>query len=288
MLIHAKPYGRLGNRLYLFAHLLAFSLEHDVPICMPSFWKYADCFETWRGSWLCRFPLTSRRRPGFLALRNFTRWGIYRVSKLVRRFSPNGRKWGAIVLPEADTLDLDSPEFIAAAKQKTLFVQGWKFRGTPNVIKHQDELRRMFRPIEPYRRRVEETIAAARKDCDRLVGVHVRQGDYRNYAGGKYNYSADAYRAFLDQVVELFPQDRVKFLICSDEPPPDDVWKPHRVVHGPGDTIEDMYTLAECDMILGPPSTYSGWASFFGSKPLLHLESRSDIVRLDRFAVHFC
>jgi hypothetical protein len=32
--------------------------------------------------------------------------------------------------------------------------------------------------------------------------------------------------------------------------------------------VEDLYLLAKCDYIIGPPSTFSLWASFYGSKPL--------------------
>jgi hypothetical protein len=36
---------------------------------------------------------------------------------------------------------------------------------------------------------------------------------------------------------------------------------------GPGHFIEDLYALASCDYIIGPPSTFSQWASFYGNVP---------------------
>jgi hypothetical protein len=45
----------------------------------------------------------------------------------------------------------------------------------------------------------------------------------------------------------------------------------------------DLYALAGCDWILGPLSTFSQWAAFFGNKPLLFLHSQNDSVKLNRF-----
>lgn len=39
--------------------------------------------------------------------------------------------------------------------------------------------------------------------------------------------------------------------------------------------IEDMYSLAECDYIIGPPSTYTMWASFYGEVPLYMVDNPS-------------
>jgi hypothetical protein len=36
--------------------------------------------------------------------------------------------------------------------------------------------------------------------------------------------------------------------------------------------VEDLYLLSKCDYIMGPPSTFSGWASFYGNVPLYMLK----------------
>lgn len=285
MLIHARPYGRLGNQLFLLAHLVAFSREHDVPIRYPSFLDYADYFESWRGNWLGQYPFPAGQRVGFRTWRKILKWSHYRAGKIVHRVRPNGRSVGAIFLEEGEPQDMASPEFIAAANEKALFLQGYLFRDLPTLQKHSAEVRKLFLPIETHQRKVTEHITAARADCDLLVGFHVRRGDYREFAGGQYFYSLDQYRLFLDRVAGQLKDKRVKFLICSDETIPSEVWKPHSVVRGPGQFIQDMYALAECDLIVGPPSTFSGWASFYGQKPLLHLNSKDVEIRLDRFEV---
>ena len=41
------------------------------------------------------------------------------------------------------------------------------------------------------------------------------------------------------------------------------------------------------DYILGPPGTFSQWASFYGEKPLLHLFDSNDSVALEKFRVSY-
>jgi hypothetical protein len=40
-----------------------------------------------------------------------------------------------------------------------------------------------------------------------------------------------------------------------------------------GSAVEDLYSLARCDYLLGPPSTFSLWASFYGNVPLHQMAS---------------
>ena len=45
----------------------------------------------------------------------------------------------------------------------------------------------------------------------------------------------------------------------------------------------DLYGLAACDYIIGPPSTYSHWASFWGKGPLRPLDSSDLQLKLGDF-----
>jgi hypothetical protein len=36
--------------------------------------------------------------------------------------------------------------------------------------------------------------------------------------------------------------------------------------------VEDLYAFAGCDLLVGPPSTFTAWAAFYGEVPLLHVE----------------
>ncbi|MBF0205364.1 MAG: hypothetical protein HQK53_00600 [Oligoflexia bacterium] len=44
-----------------------------------------------------------------------------------------------------------------------------------------------------------------------------------------------------------------------------------------GNIIEDLYSIARGDLILGPPSTYSGWAAWYANIPLVNLNRSAPI-----------
>ena len=47
--------------------------------------------------------------------------------------------------------------------------------------------------------------------------------------------------------------------------------------------IEDLYALSLCDYIIGPPSTFSMWASFYGNVPLRIVTKDESKISLDQF-----
>ena len=52
---------------------------------------------------------------------------------------------------------------------------------------------------------------------------------------------------------------------------------------GPEHPVSALHAMSLCDYIIGPPSTFSGWASFMGRVPRLQLKSRDQAVRLEDF-----
>ena len=66
----------------------------------------------------------------------------------------------------------------------------------------------------------------------------------------------------MDELVTLFPEKRVAFLICSDWPQDAATFARFKVTFGTGDLIEDLYAFPRCDYLIGPPSTFTLWASF--------------------------
>ncbi|HZZ71162.1 MAG TPA: hypothetical protein VFE24_02860 [Pirellulales bacterium] len=284
MLIHAKPYGRLGNQLFLFANLLACAIENDLTLLCPMFGANADYFASWRENWLCRYPLPPRR-PVSRRRRELARRGLYRLGRIVSRFAPAGRWTGAIELAESESFELAAPDFVWRARYQRMFLTGWMFRAEAEMIKHAAAIRELFHPCEPFQSEAAERVRRARLEADVLVGMHLRRGDYRLFAGGKYFYTWEQYRAVFDRVADLFPGRRVAFLACSDEPIPEGAFPPHRVLHEPAPFMSDLAALAGCDYLVGPPSSFSAWASYYGDKPLLQLNSATHEITLEGFHV---
>ena len=77
----------------------------------------------------------------------------------------------------------------------------------------------------------------------------------------------------MHNIADQFPTRKIAFLLCSNGKFNHADFNGLKVRPGPGHLVEDMYSLAETDFMVGPPSTYTEWASFYGQKPLLVMNS---------------
>jgi hypothetical protein len=184
--------------------------------------------------------------------------------------------------------DLCGEEFQRLLSRYRLVVaKGWKFRAHEALKSKREDVVRLFTPHSGIHAEVERHIARARSGCDFLVGLHVRRGDYANWLGGKFFYGLDAYADWLKAANALWPGKKVGFLICSNETVDDLLRLPGvSASAGPGAPITDLYALAACDFLIGPPSTFTLWASYYGGAPLHMLMEKDQQLHIASFAHH--
>jgi hypothetical protein len=168
---------------------------------------------------------------------------------------------------------------------QSLWVRGWLYRDRDGVAKHKSAIREFFSPAPEIQLRVDDCIRQNREENTVLIGVHLRRGDYRTWAGGRYYYDDNAFRGLMQRMAEVLPDRRVRFLLVSDQSIDQDSYSGLDSALGPGDPVGDLYCLAACDYLMGPPSTFTIWASFFGDVPLYTIEDPSECPRLDSFTV---
>lgn len=279
----AQGVGRLANRLTLFAHFIGAALEHGFTVANPAFGIYAHHFPSTAGDPLCRFPagrpwIVPRvcRRPIYRATR--------RVADLLQRRQQAGRDVGLIRLARAQHLDLDSEAFLSVLRRhRFVFVEDWYFRSAADVARHGAAIRAFLTPRPETLARAAAAVERARQAGDLVVGVHVRRGDYERFKGGRYFYSHEEYGAMLARVERSFSAHRVSFLVGSDEPLPAGAFAGHRVANAPGAAVEDLYAFAGCDRLIGPPSTFTAFASFHGRVPVAFVESAGTVLDASSF-----
>jgi hypothetical protein len=301
--------GRLANRLTLFAHFIAMAEEQGHHLINFAFHSYAHLFETTRRDIYCRYPVAGRRSwldvvPGVAAALRKTRicyqmvcygsiWNEY-LPIFGRKVVTLREKPGAKVLPlngpeatlrekpRSNVIPLDGPEVQAQIRDAWIvFAHGWPYRvPTDWLQRHAGKIRDYFRPIEEYDRASRDAVNRLRRDADIVVGVHIRQGDYRTWHGGKYFFPVARYAGWMRELAAQFPGRRTVFFVCSDEPRTVDEFPGLSVGLGAGPPVVDLYTLAGCDYIFGPQSTFTQWASFYGNKPLFLLNDAN--ARLER------
>lgn len=120
-----------------------------------------------------------------------------------------------------------------------------------------------------------------------ICGIHMRGGDYRKWLGGKYFFEQTSYRKAADKLISLLPKNKIRFLICSNEP------IQHKIFEGidyfyiaNATPSQDIYALSRCDYIIGTLSSFNAWASLLGDVPLFTLLNEEDInsLTLDNFS----
>ena len=268
-LIIAGSYGRLANGLFRFAHCMAFAEANSFRLVNLAFCEYARFFVGGsNGSGWCPPLITDRLSPPHWVWKLLGRT----VDTLVASAAGTrllGKHLGVIKLRSGETLRMDRPEFSQLVSgYSAVLLRGWLFRDHGDLQRHGGVVREYFSLVSPHSENVRSLVTEIRKGCEVLVGVHMRQGDYRRNMGGEYYYTAQQYGKMMKDVERLFPGRAVGFLVCSDGTPDRGYFKEVRSAAGTGHVAEDLYALAECDYLIGPPSTYSMWASFYGNVPI--------------------
>jgi hypothetical protein len=286
--------GRLGNRLVLFANVIGFAAEHGHRVVNVAFHSYAHLFEATRRDIYCRYPVDRRRSlldviPGLAPAIRKTRifyHFIRRVSEWNDHFPILGKRMFTLREIPRQTILLDAAEVQSRmADAKIVFFHGWRFRAPESVRRQADKIRAFFRPVAGLAEASRQVVERLRQEAEVIIGVHLRQSDYRTWKQGQYYFPPERYAAWMRELAGQFPGRKTAFFVCSDEPRQPSEFTGLTVVIGAGLLVVDLYALAGCDYILGPPSTLSQWASFYGNKPLYHLRSGDARVERDRFTV---
>ncbi|HYY56589.1 MAG TPA: hypothetical protein VE842_04600 [Pyrinomonadaceae bacterium] len=281
IVIVGKP-GQLGNSLFLFANFLACACENGLKVADPAFDEYAEYFQTTSRDLFCRYPARASLFKGNRRTRKLVFSFSYYLTRLLLKSPVKTPYLRVIEIDWDETVRLDHPEFLGSASRRgILFAQGWQFRDRTNFTKHAAAIRAYFEPLEVFQHNVSTVTARAREKCDLLVGVHIRHGDYKKFLGGKYFYEIEDYARLMERVERQHEGKRVGFLICSNARLRGADFSRFNFTFGTDHLIEDMYSLAKCDLILGPPSTYTMWAAFYGNVPLYMIEDIDAEPRFD-------
>ena len=166
--------------------------------------------------------------------------------------------------------------------------KGWTTRtDTRYLTQTKKELQCIFRPKDAIMNKAEGLIEKMKQTSDIVVGVHIRRGDYATWNDGRFYYELEDYHQFMLRVKDLYQGQHVSFFISSNEDFELDIFTNcncHRFGKEPSGAILDLYSLSVCDLIMGPVSSYSRWASFVGEVPLCFLETKDQKFTKDSFS----
>jgi len=250
--------GQLCNKIWSYVSIIAYCNVHLQKLVIIDFYEYKDSFPN----------LINNSSVDVLSYNRYGRTYKRLVSFLMKSFF--------------------SYAFEYDKKPKGIIqVDGWDFRFDTKYL-NQDNvvlIKTLFTPSSNIIQKCKSLLDSKRKDFDTIVGVHIRRGDYRQFADGKFYYSDEEFLGFM-QRMQLLLAKRVVFLICSNENvnleafPDIDFFQIENT-----NAIEDLYSLSMCDYILGPHSTYTMWSSFYGNTPLKLILDKTESFTLDDFKV---
>lgn len=284
MVILGYKTGQLGNRLFSSAHWLANSWKYGYALYNPAFDEYGIYFanghdgiyeekKSWLSLWFVRHLVLLLSKVVFKVM---SLQDIEIVGNRLLRFYR---------LPENDkSMDLRNEEFVRLRERtQCLIVQGWLYRDELSFREYAQRIRECFRLIPEHETNIKRLMEQVRgAGIHLIVGLHIRRGDYKDFLGGEYYYTNEQYCEVMRKVEEHFHGKKVRWLICSNELVAEEAFSAFDVVLGNGQIVEDMYAFANCDYIVGPPSTYTGWASFYGDKKLYFIRNTADEITFEK------
>lgn len=140
------------------------------------------------------------------------------------------------------------------------------------------EIRRLLAYRSAWQQQAAALSSQLRSGCDVLVGIHARRGDYASHRGGRWFYDEADYLRWISQVPALFASmapTRIRVVICSNERGFLTSAQSAAITLSPLQSAAgDQLLLSHCDLIIGPPSTFSVWAAFLTDTRLLHIFQR--------------
>lgn len=258
MIIVESNGGQLCNKIWSYASILAYARHYKKKLVILDFDEYAS-----------EFPYLIKDKS--IMILPYKRYGKY-----ARRIIRILKKIGLMI----DVSYPSKPKLISN-------IQGWESRFKLEYLDGNNikRIKSLFTPRTVVIEKCNQIINQKRAIFTTIIGIHIRRGDYREYADGQYFYTDEEYLAFMKQMKDLV-SGSVSFLICSNEFVDINKFDDLDCFQIPNSTaIEDLYGLSQCDYILGAHSTYSMWASFFGEKPLKLLMSRDENFTLNDFEV---
>ncbi len=312
LLIYTHGAGRLGNQLFAYAHLLAFLEEHpeDYELINFSFIPYS--------AFLAKTPAAIANPNGVRSLLGrLANWvevnpAIGNTTPLKEKVIVNGARLlhsAAVVAPQGQSLivkdiyywsliagerlaylDLALPQTIERLQSKAFTaLAGWGIRSWSLLEKHGDAVRAALAVHPRYTTVAETFIQDLRQNYDFLIGVAIRQGDYRSPGKvfQRFLFESDQYAAWMRQATVAFAErGRVGFVLTADEPQNQALFGSNvhfstGIAGGQGHYLESLVELALCDVLMTSATTFAGWAAFWGNIPLIPLYDVSQTIESD-------
>lgn len=283
--ILAASGGELANQLWNYASIYAYALERGYVLENPSFFEYGSAFALQPPSrwlwWVFFLPFKNytKRKQSFKRRVWRKLYGWYVRGRMRRHagqiLSCPATSGKPYYLPPTDAPN--DALLSLEARGSDLYFDGWLFRNPRGLERYRSEIRAFFRPRADIAQRVTRQMAELRARSSHVIGVHVRQGDYRNWRGGIFLIQQTRVREIIEEYLRESGLDRQKttFLFTSDGPIDRTCFVGLQVVVSAGDAVTDLFLLAATDAVIGSNSTFGAFAAYLANVPFIVMQRDS-------------
>jgi len=278
-LILIKPNGNSSNRLVQNFHFEVFCEEHNIKFQNPTFSDMANYYVD---------PCSSETNRFLNFLQIDLLGPIFHHSKFVKKvFSIVWiiSKFGFLKLVRFDRAKPNCEQRLLKAfgKNDIVYAGGWAFRVPELVEKHKSEMALKY-ALKPDLINKNEFVTKV-EDCKSngytLIGIHIRRGDYKTWKKGAYYYDDEMYKSQMDSISKQLLKQGIEkqlFILFSNESLQFEQ-TPNLLISKENWFI-DHYVMSLCDYLIGPPSTFTLWASLIGQARLFHILDKTELVKI--------
>jgi hypothetical protein len=283
MIIITSCPGQLGNQLHQFANILAYAFEYNHKVVNLALIGNQDLFINFSKKILPLYPLSeipildkafSHYKYRYLVasyLHN-TLTGLSGkpvFSDRMFHFSLKNFKVGSLCEPGIHQ---------QITHASVTLLRGLKYQHPDLVCKHANQLRQVLRFNG-------QMICNSSNSSLIKIGLHMRLGDYSRWKGGRFFYTEEQYANIAHQLVKAIDMPCV-VRAYSNVDVQKDIFAGLPIEFMRGTVTQDLCSMAECNFLAGPPSSFSSWASFIGQVPLYFIEDPNIAPELRLFRVN--
>jgi hypothetical protein len=271
MLVVTERYGQLSNRLYALTPFIGFAIQQKIRLVCFSFGEYQS-----------RYPnINTHPQLSFIQLP----MRILKPLRLAQTASssafPNGF-WRLVSF--SDEGNNHKVLSVSELTNPLCFLDPWHHPKYSLSDNEASIVRRIFTVDDEIRSAVSRFIASHEGLFKKkFIAIHVRRGDYQYYNNGKWFYSNQDYNNIVTKSMlalrERYGRD-FAVVVCSNDPT---VYLDGCIRSPFDDPFCDQELLSRASFIIGPPSTYSHWASFMGNTKICSVTNPSDNIGINDF-----
>ena len=247
-MIFVRDKGQMCNNLLQYGHLYAWGRENGRCTCSMRFAYKYQYFH------ICHTP--------------WHRFGTYLMAK-------TAAKLGLLPVVNFDSLDYQEENAMRLSRTRHAVAEGWYVRFYDLFIKYLPEIKALFAFLPAVRSAVAAKMAGCKGMETLHIGLHVRRGDYARWYDGRYFFSDAQYIGVVEKMAALYPDRRKVVWVCTNDGALDEAAfaqalaaKGMETRFPKGNPGEDLCLLSECDVLAGPPSTFSLVAAMYRDIPL--------------------